>query len=184
MLRAHLFVDLYGVVRQGLRASVESYSIKKLEPFYGFTREIDLQDANRALRSFESALELEDVPSIAEETRRVVRAYNQDDCASASALRDWLEALRAQLIAGGTEVPRPAAGRRGSRRRPQRMADQDRRPDRAAHGRCPDRSGRTNRGAAGPLDTGERSRLAPQGGQGGVVGVFPPGGPLRRRPAG
>jgi uncharacterized protein len=107
MLRAHLFVDLYGVVRQGLRASVESYSIKKLEPFYGFTRAVDLQDANRALRSFEAALELEDVPSISEETKGVVRAYNQDDCASASALRDWLEALRAQLIAGGTEVPRP-----------------------------------------------------------------------------
>jgi predicted RecB family nuclease len=88
MLRAHLFVDLYGVVRQGLRASVESYSIKKLEPFYGFTRATDLQDANKALRSFEAALELEDVPSISNETKEVVCTYNQDDCASASALRD------------------------------------------------------------------------------------------------
>ena len=35
MLRARLFVDLYQVVRHGLRASVESYSIKRLEPFYG-----------------------------------------------------------------------------------------------------------------------------------------------------
>ena len=38
MLRARLFVDLYQVVRHGLRASVESYSIKRLEPFYGFER--------------------------------------------------------------------------------------------------------------------------------------------------
>jgi hypothetical protein len=53
---------------------------------------------------------LEDVPSISEETKEVVRTYNQDDCASASALRDWLEALRTQLIAGGTDVPRPAPG--------------------------------------------------------------------------
>jgi len=110
MLRAHLFVDLYGVVRQGLRASVESYSIKKLESFYGFTRTVELQDANKALRSFEEALELEDVSSIPEETKAVVRAYNQDDYASASALRDWLEALRAQLIAASTEVPRPESG--------------------------------------------------------------------------
>jgi uncharacterized protein len=51
MLRAHLFVDLYGVVRQGLRASVESYSIKKLEPFYDFTRATDLQNARLALET-------------------------------------------------------------------------------------------------------------------------------------
>ena len=34
MLRAGLFVDLYAVVRHAIRASVESYSIKKLEPLY------------------------------------------------------------------------------------------------------------------------------------------------------
>jgi len=33
LLRAGVFVDLFSVVRQGLRASVESYSIKKLEDF-------------------------------------------------------------------------------------------------------------------------------------------------------
>jgi predicted RecB family nuclease len=31
MLRARLFVDLYQIVRHGLLASVESYSIKRLE---------------------------------------------------------------------------------------------------------------------------------------------------------
>ena len=36
MLRAKLFVDLYQVVRHGIRAGVESYSIKRLEPFYAF----------------------------------------------------------------------------------------------------------------------------------------------------
>ena len=43
MLRAGLFVDLYQIVRHGLRASVESYSIKRLEPFYAF----DARDAAR-----------------------------------------------------------------------------------------------------------------------------------------
>ena len=33
---------MYRAVRQGIRASVESYSIKRLEPLYGFKREIDL----------------------------------------------------------------------------------------------------------------------------------------------
>ncbi len=46
MLRAGLFVDLYQIVRHGLRASVESYSIKQLEPFYGFERAAPLADAN------------------------------------------------------------------------------------------------------------------------------------------
>ena len=36
MLRAGVFVDLYAVVRHAIRASVESYSIKKLEPLYDF----------------------------------------------------------------------------------------------------------------------------------------------------
>ena len=37
-MRGKVFVDLYRAVRQGLRASVESYSIKKLEPLYGLER--------------------------------------------------------------------------------------------------------------------------------------------------
>ncbi len=37
LLRAGVFVDLYRAVRQGIRASVESYSIKRLEPLYGFS---------------------------------------------------------------------------------------------------------------------------------------------------
>lgn len=44
MLRATLFVDLYQVVRHAVRASVESYSIKQLESFFGFERETPLTE--------------------------------------------------------------------------------------------------------------------------------------------
>ena len=54
MLRAGLFVDLYQVVRHSLRASVESYSIKRLEPFYGFERQTALTDANVALANLQA----------------------------------------------------------------------------------------------------------------------------------
>jgi predicted RecB family nuclease len=37
-LRARLFVDLFAVVRHGIRASAESYSIKKLEPLTAIGR--------------------------------------------------------------------------------------------------------------------------------------------------
>lgn len=110
MLRAKLFVDLYHIVRQGIRASVESYSIKNLESFYGFKREIVLADANAALANLRANLELEDVPSISEKTKAVVLAYNKDDCRSATSLRDWLETLRAQILADGGVVSRPSPG--------------------------------------------------------------------------
>ena len=110
LLRAGMFVDLYQVVRHGIRASVESYSIKHLEPFYGFKRDTHLPDANVALANLQANLELEDVPSITEAIKSVVQAYNKDDCISAAGLRDWLETLRDQLMADGVDVPRPEPG--------------------------------------------------------------------------
>jgi predicted RecB family nuclease len=111
MLRAKLFVDLYQVVRHAIRAGVESYSIKRLEPFYGFQRNTALADANAALAVLQANIELlEDPSSIAEDTRATVVGYNEDDCRSAAVLRDWLERLRQQMVAGGTPVPRPEPG--------------------------------------------------------------------------
>ena len=107
MLRAKLFVDLFGVVRHSVRASVESYSIKRLEAFYDFERQAALPDANVALANLQASIELNDTPSIAEDIKFVVRAYNEDDCRSTLHLRDWLEQLRRQLVNAGTEVPRP-----------------------------------------------------------------------------
>ena len=110
MLRAGLFVDLYHVVRHSLRASVESYSIKRLEAFYGFDRLSPLADVNAALADLQACLELSDVPSVSEEVIATVRAYNEDDCRSTLALQHWLETLRVNLIACGSEVPRPQPG--------------------------------------------------------------------------
>jgi uncharacterized protein len=110
MLRAGLFVDLYQVVRHGIRASVESYSIKQLEQFFAFKRNVPLADVNSALANLQANLELDDSPSVTAEIKAVVRSYNQDDCCAAASLRDWLEALRAKLVAEGKDVPRPVPG--------------------------------------------------------------------------
>ena len=56
LLRGKVFVDLFRAVRQGLRASVESYSIKKLEPLYGLAREEGLRDAGSSIVAFETWL--------------------------------------------------------------------------------------------------------------------------------
>ena len=107
MLRAGIFVDLYAVVRHSIRASVESYSIKKLEPLYAFTRTAPLEDVGAMMAKVQACLELGDVEGIDEQHKLVVQSYNQDDCLSTWRLRGWLEGLRDQLIASGTPVDRP-----------------------------------------------------------------------------
>ncbi len=107
MLRAGLFIDLYRVVRGGLRASVESYSIKELERFYGFDRDVALNEANAALYNISASLELGCPEEIREEYRAAVEGYNRDDCASTLRLRDWLEEVRRGLVEGGTDIERP-----------------------------------------------------------------------------
>ena len=109
LLRGDVFVDLHRVVRQGLRASVERYSIKKLEPFYGFTRRVELRAATRALIRFEAALESGDANGAADGLRAEVEGYNRDDCLSTLWLAEWLEGCRGELEAlTGQPVPRPA----------------------------------------------------------------------------
>jgi uncharacterized protein len=110
ILRAELFVDLHTIVRHALRASVESYSIKELEQFYGFAREQDLREATASRRALEWAIEMEEdvrgAPDLAPHLAAVER-YNREDCVSAEKLRDWLESLRAEQLAQGSELPRP-----------------------------------------------------------------------------
>jgi uncharacterized protein len=70
-------------------------------------REVPLTDARVHLTTFELALESHAAQAVPAETSDAVAGYNKDDCRSTEALRDWLERLRAEVIAAGTEVPRP-----------------------------------------------------------------------------
>jgi predicted RecB family nuclease len=107
LFRRGVFVDLYRVVRQGIRAGVESYSIKRLEPLCGYARQVDLGDATASLIAFDAALD--DGMAAGEHDRQlVVAGYNEDDCRATLALRGWLEERRVELAARlGQELPRP-----------------------------------------------------------------------------
>ena len=107
LLRGGRFVDLLGVVRQGLWVGVERYSIKSLEPLYGFERDVPLRDASRALRTMEYALESFCPETVPPPARDAVERYNRDDCVSTLRLRDWLETRRAELVASGAALGRP-----------------------------------------------------------------------------
>ena len=112
LLRAGIFVDLYRVVRQGVRASVESYSIKKIERLYNFTRAVSARDSVLALQAFAAALSLGNTLDAPEDIRTSIESYNRDDCLSAWRLREWLEDRRRELEAKtGAALPRPALKR-------------------------------------------------------------------------
>jgi predicted RecB family nuclease len=108
LLRGRVFVDLYQIVRHAVRASVESYSIKELEQFFGFERTTPLMDASRALANIQTCLELNDAAAITTDLKETVSGYNRDDCVSALGLRYWLEGVRGFLAAGGAVIERPA----------------------------------------------------------------------------
>ena len=110
MLRAGIFVDLYRVVRRGLRISAEGYSIKDLEAFFGYERDVPLIDANEALYSVTAPLELGDPDAISQTDLDAVEGYNRDDCDSTYSLREWLETIREELILRGEPRSRPPLG--------------------------------------------------------------------------
>lgn len=90
-LKRAIFVDLYAVVRNAVRISQPSYSIKKLEAFYGMTRSTRTKRGDDSILMFETWLMNGD-DAILEDIER----YNEDDCRSTWLLRDWLLMLRAE----------------------------------------------------------------------------------------
>jgi predicted RecB family nuclease len=106
MLRAGVMVDLHQAYKQGVRASVEEYSLKKAEPFYGFERKTPLEASRVAMRYVEHRLELGRMGEMPDEIRETMEGYNAEDCVSTAKLRDWLEEEREKLVASGIEVPR------------------------------------------------------------------------------
>jgi predicted RecB family nuclease len=108
LLRGERFVDLLAVVRRAIRAGVESYSLKQLEPFYGFRRDVELGHAADRRRIIEHVLESGDPGAIPSDVREAVEGYNQDDCRSTLELRNWLEGVRERAIAAGAALDRPA----------------------------------------------------------------------------
>ncbi len=109
LLRGGTLVDLLNVVRQGIRASVESYSLKQIEKFYLPAREGPVTEAGFSVVEYERWMRERD-PAILD----AIAAYNRDDCVSTLMLRDWLEARRATAVAQFPHVdwtrPAPADG--------------------------------------------------------------------------
>ena len=174
LLRARVFVDLYGVVKQGLRASVESYSIKRLEPLYGYEREVPLAGGQSKPRG---------VCRLAREARHTGSPRGAPRRRPGLQPRRLpLHAAIAQLARGATKRVRGPARHSPAETRA-RIGRGDGRPGRGdrprprGHERAPRRSPRGGRGArrsaARALPARASPRVAPSRGQVDALGVLP-----------
>ncbi|HEV8721691.1 MAG TPA: TM0106 family RecB-like putative nuclease [Candidatus Binatia bacterium] len=103
LLRRKIFVNLYTVFRQALRAGVPSYSLKKLEPLFEFTRVASVRSGMEAIVDYEQWRESNDKTFLAQ-----IAAYNEEDCRATLVLLDWLHKLRRPELPW-PELPQPRA---------------------------------------------------------------------------
>ena len=89
LLRSGRLIDLYKVVREGIRVSEPGYSIKNLEHFYMQKRDGDVQNAAASIVFYERWKETKD-----DSLLRKIQDYNYDDVRSTFLLRQWLLTLR------------------------------------------------------------------------------------------
>ena len=105
LLRDGALVDLYRVVRQGVRISKENYSLKEVEKFYDFVRTAEVKEAGGSIVAYERWLH-GGVQADLDEIER----YNDEDVQSTRCLRDWLWGLRAELGPLPVAEPRDEGG--------------------------------------------------------------------------
>ena len=92
-LRNHVFINLYNVVRHGIRVGEPRYSIKNIEKIYGQVRESDVKAAGDSIVEYAKWIEENDGADHTTSTiLKAIRDYNQADCDSTKSLTDWLRA--------------------------------------------------------------------------------------------
>lgn len=101
LLRRGKLIDLYAVVREALRVSEPSYSIKYIERFYRGARAGDVTNAAASIVFYERwKAFMSDVGKEGEADKLLqdIGAYNRDDVESTYQLRQWLLELRPEAM--------------------------------------------------------------------------------------
>jgi predicted RecB family nuclease len=102
LLRRGVFVDLYKVVRNGVRVSRPGYGLKEMEAFLDFHRRAEVKDGGTSIVMFEDWMQTRD-PALLE----AIAAYNEEDCVATLLLRDWLLERRVEALAEFGPFPLP-----------------------------------------------------------------------------
>jgi predicted RecB family nuclease len=97
LLRNEVLVDLYRVVRRGLRIGEPSYSLKYVERLYRPKRDSEVVSASGSIVQYGRFLASGHEPDWqASSILYDLREYNVDDCRSTAELADWLRAQAAE----------------------------------------------------------------------------------------
>jgi uncharacterized protein len=106
LLREKKLIDLYQIVREAIRISEPSYSIKYVEKFYLDARAADVKSAGASIVAYQRYRD-GDPPdqAILEEIER----YNEDDVRSTYELQQWLCKLRPKEVPWLTQKSDPEA---------------------------------------------------------------------------
>ena len=89
LLRAGKLIDLYKVVREGIRVSEPRYSIKNIEHYYLEARSGEVTNAGASIVYYERWKDSGD-----QQLLRDIEDYNREDVRSTYELREWLLTLR------------------------------------------------------------------------------------------
>jgi predicted RecB family nuclease len=95
LLRNNVFIDLYKIVKTGLRIGEPKYSIKNIEKLYRTHRQTTVSSGGDSVVMYESwrtSNELGLEGNIWQKSKSLlaIRDYNEDDCDSTQELTDWL----------------------------------------------------------------------------------------------
>jgi uncharacterized protein len=97
LLRHGVFIDLYAVVRNGLRIGAPGYSIKNIEHLYRQARVTDVASGDGSVVYYETWREHPDgVDWQQSRLLHAIRDYNRDDCVSTAELAVWLRQVQAE----------------------------------------------------------------------------------------
>jgi len=113
LLRQNVLVDLYPIVRQGLRIGSRSYSLKKLEPLYmGAEEREGVANAADSITEYVRSRTLlaAGQTQAAEQILNDIARYNAYDCRSTLRLRDWLRGQVDDQPGDPTALPVTLAG--------------------------------------------------------------------------
>jgi len=91
LLRNGVFVDLYHIVRHGVRIGEDSYSIKAVERIYRPKRATEVATAAESIVQYARWIESKQARDWKASTiLKGIRDYNEDDCKSTAELMQWL----------------------------------------------------------------------------------------------
>ena len=102
LLRRGVFVDLYKVVKGGVRVSRPGYGLKELEAFLPLKRRAEIKDGGTSIVAFEEWMLTRDQAIL-----DGIAAYNREDCIATRLLRDWLLERRADALKEFGPFPLP-----------------------------------------------------------------------------